>query len=781
MRILHFARLWLMLGTLLAGSAFAQPVQNIRGTVVDADTREPLPYAQVVAIPASGEPSAVFADSSGRYKLPDLPLGRYTLQAKYMGYEPLSVPDLQLSSGKELVLDLPLPILLGDENVVVIEDELGKGEALNQMATVSARGFSVTETQRYAAALNDPGRMASGFAGVVASPDGRNDIVIRGNSPAGMLWRLEGVDILNPNHFNNPGSSGGGISIIPNTMLDNSDFLTGAFPAEYGNATSGVFDLNLRKGNDEEHEFTFQIGILGTIATAEGPIKKSEKAPSFLINYRYSTLDILKALDIPNLQGTLPSYQDMGFHFNFPLKKAGEISVFGLGGLSKLNSDAQTDTLNWVYRSDRSQDIFGSDMGVVGVKYFNLFPNHKTTFTANVAVTANRNYYEEDTLNTAFQPFRINEQQFVQGKYVATARVLHRFSGRHKIRAGLIGSRLFYDLNSSGFNFIQDTTFQYLNTDGSTYLVQPHFQWSWRLTKYLTVNSGLHGMWLALNNSAVLEPRFGASWIFSDRQSLGLGYGLHSQILPLGTYFANAQNESLGFQRAHHWVLSYNLRLNDNLRLKSEVYAQKLFNVPIGGAGNPTYSLLNQQWGFALDSLYNDGSGLNYGLEFTLEKFFSRNYYFLLTASLFESKYTPYDGIRRDTRFNGNYAANLLAGKEFHFGIRRKQYIELSGRIVWLGGQRYTPIDLTLSELAGQTVLDESQAFTMRQRDYFRVDGRIAWHRDALRVTHILSFDAQNVFNTQNNFVQRYDPTANAVVVEYQAGLIPVLSYRIDF
>ena len=90
----------------------------------------------------------------------------------------------------------------------MIDGEAERGENINKMATVSARTFSVEETKRYAGSIDDPARMASSYAGV-GVVDGNNDLVIRGNSPRGMLWRMEGLEIPNPNHFSSQGASGG--------------------------------------------------------------------------------------------------------------------------------------------------------------------------------------------------------------------------------------------------------------------------------------------------------------------------------------------------------------------------------------------------------------------------------------------------------------------------------------------------------------------------------------------------------------------------------------------
>jgi hypothetical protein len=163
--------------------------------------------------------------------------------------------------------------------------------------------------------------MSASFVGVVSPNDGGNNISVRGNSPYGFLWRMEGIDIPNPNHFANAATSGGGISILSAQILANSDFLTGAFAAEYGNALAGVFDLRLRKGNNEKREYTIQAGLLGIDLEAEGPVSPGS-AHSYLVNYRYSTLSMLANLGL-EVGDAITNFQDISFNVTLPTKRQG--------------------------------------------------------------------------------------------------------------------------------------------------------------------------------------------------------------------------------------------------------------------------------------------------------------------------------------------------------------------------------------------------------------------------------------------------------------------------
>jgi len=365
--------------------SYTQQTQNIRGVVVDDATGMPLPGASVMIMdtdPVIGTTT----DNSGEFKLENLKLGRYSIKVSYIGYQNRILSNLELFAGKELVLKVALIEKVIRMDVVTISANIEKERPKNDFATVSARTFSVEETQRYAGSFGDPSRMAQNFAGVVSAGDERNDIVIRGNSPMGLLWRMEGVNIPNPNHFGASGTTGGPVTILNSNLLANSDFFTGAFPAQYGNALSGVFDLEMRNGNNENYEFVGQLGFNGFELGAEGPFSKKHKA-SFLANYRYSTLAILDAMGLKSIVGSsVPQYQDATFKLNFPTEKTGRWVLFGIGGKSFIQLwDSEKDDDESSYGLAGTDTDFGSDMGVIGLSN-TYFINKNTKLKTSISL-----------------------------------------------------------------------------------------------------------------------------------------------------------------------------------------------------------------------------------------------------------------------------------------------------------------------------------------------------------------------------------------------------------
>jgi hypothetical protein len=283
-------------------------------------------------------------DFDGSFILEKVPVGRRSLEASYTGFAPWRAEGVVLTAGRELVLDIELKEQAATLGEVVVTAVATPHQAQNDAALLSARSFSVEEVQHFAGAINDPGRMAHSLPGVQPSKDNEGDIVVRGNASSGVLWRLEGVDILNPNHFARLGGSGGGLTIFSVSVLGTSDFFTGAFPVEYGNALAGVFDLRFRNGNREKRQHTFRAGMLGLEAAAEGPFGKGKHKSSYLANYRYSTLGILNAFGI-HLVGERVSnnFQDFSFNLFFPGKKQTSAwRIWGAGGLSFEKKRRQT-------------------------------------------------------------------------------------------------------------------------------------------------------------------------------------------------------------------------------------------------------------------------------------------------------------------------------------------------------------------------------------------------------------------------------------------------------
>jgi hypothetical protein len=269
---------------------------------------------------------------NGEFRLGKIPIGRIALKISYLGYETKTISDIVVNSGKEVVLDLSMQESVTKMDEVVVKAYKKKGEAVNEMMQQSTHSITLEETKRFTGGMDDPARVVSSFAGVASTPKGGSDIIVRGNSPKYMQWRLDGAEISSPYHMDDQNSSFGALTALNNNLLATSDFYTGAFSSEYGDVLSCVYDVKLISGNNEKFEMTGGIGLMGTDFTIEGPFRKGY-AGSYLFNYRYSTISLINHLGIIDVPGVV-DYQDATFKILLPTKRTGTFSLYGLGGKS---------------------------------------------------------------------------------------------------------------------------------------------------------------------------------------------------------------------------------------------------------------------------------------------------------------------------------------------------------------------------------------------------------------------------------------------------------------
>ena len=761
--------------------------QTIRGRVLDAYTELPLPGVTIVII-GSDPLRGTGTDADGWFRFNNMPLGRVDLSVSFIGYKPVLLNNLLLSSGRELLLDIRLEeqaTVIGD---VVVKPDPRKDLSSNEMAVVSARSFTIDETERYAGSLGDPSRMATNFAGVSSVSDQRNDIVIRGNSPLGLLWRLEGIEVPNPNHFGSLGSTGGPISMLNNNQLANSDFYTSAFPAEYGNALSGAFDLRLRNGNNQKRELMGQMGFNGFELGAEGPFSK-ESQSSYLVNVRYSTLEVLHALGMSFGTGSaIPKYKDISVKLNFPLSN-GRLSFFALGGDNSIAMlDSEGDDAQYGYSGT---DLYYSNrMGVTGLTYVRYITDD-ARLTSTLAVSGIEGSAELFELGEGVRQQVVDESMY-EVKYTLSTKYNQRFNSRNYLNTGLVFD--LYDVKYYGKQYHKRSGeyFNYLDSRGETSFAKLFAEWQHKVSDKLSVNSGVHSSLLFLNNSYAVEPRLGVKYEFRPGRSVSLGSGMHSQTQMKGIYFSQRltdttsmtyerTNEKLDFTRSLHFAAAYDHLLGKGHRLKAEIYYQRLYNIPVAQY-RPEFSLISQGGGFsfmAFDNMENSGTGENRGIELTLEKFLNKGFYYLLTASVFDAGYRGYDGVWRNSAFNNNFIVNALAGYEFRIGSKSLLSVDL--KTVYAGGNRYLEIDAEKSAEKNSPHWNWDEAYSNRYPDYFRLNGRITYRLNMPGCSHEWALDLQNITNHNNIFTQNWNSEKQEVSTAYQMGFMPMMTYRIYF
>lgn len=782
---------WIFLSIRLFAGESPEVYQNIRGKVLDAITTQPLPGAHVRLSGSLG--LATTTDINGMFLLPAVPVGRQSIEVSYIGFAPRRVTNLLVTGGKEVFIEVLLDEMPVNLSEITVRSAKPKEQTINDMAMVSARAFTVEETERFAGSLGDPARMVANYAGVMTQNDSRNDIIIRGNSPSGVMWRMEGIEIPNPNHFGSIGTTGGPVSMVNNNLLMNSDFLTGAFPAEYGNALAGVFDLNLRSGNPAKNEFLGQIGFNGFELGAEGPlfsVGNGQKA-SYLANFRYSTLELMNQIGFEVGTGAaVPRYKDFTFSMDLPGTKYGRFKLIGLWGQSliKLGRDL-SDTAANQYNFRGTATDFGSGLGVIGLTH-TWFPTEKTRL--RTTISWQRIFSEavlDSVVSDAFKPFYRGYES--ESKLSLTTQLRGKIGPGSSYIAGLNIDFFGLDYVDSVFSKTYQKFITRSDVDGQMMLYRAYIQSQHAFGSRISANAGLHFQLAAINGQLSAEPRIGLNYKVSETAVITAGAGLHSQLQPRAVYFSQAYlpqsgtylrtNEKLEMTRSVHQVIGFQQLLGEGFRIKTEAYHQYLLNAPVK-PDFPEFSMLNfgDQFGTPkLDSLVNQGKGRNYGLELTVEKFLSKGWYMLLTASLFDARYTGYDGVWRNTAFNGNYVFNALGGYELK--LNEKLTLTLDGKFVWAGGRRSVPVDFGASAQKGEEVRDWSRAYAEKYDDYIRSDFRIGIKSNGRKIWQEWAIDLQNVTGNRSIFMEAYDPRKNELYYVYQQGFMPMFLYRIRF
>jgi len=757
--------------------------QTIRGQISDLDTRQPLAGA-VIRILGTNPAIGAESQADGSFSIEGVKLGRYSVQVSVIGYNSEIIPEVLVTSGKEVFLNIALKEKLVQTEEISVTADIEKDKPVNPNALVSARSFSIEEARRFAGSFDDPLRAAQNFSGVTSSPNvNTNGIIIRGNSPKGLLWMLEGVEIPNPNHFGYIGQSSGGMTIFSSQVLANSDFFTSSFPAEYGNALSGVFDMKFRNGNKYSREYAFQLGLQGIEFAAEGPFKKGSDA-SYLFNYRYSVFGFLQLFD-ESMKNKVPGYQDLSFKINFPTKSMGTFTLFGIGGIGKSKYDPEKDSTQWKDYEDVTMSKLNNTTGTAALNH-SIVIGPKTYISSTLSGNYNEIDYKKGFINSSYIVNMTDDANYKNSKLSFSSFINHKFGSHLTTKTGFAFRHLMYDVKISAQNPFTGIYSEYANEKGNTNLLQGYTENKIDVTDRLTFNAGVFFQYFYLNKNYSVEPRAAVRWAFAPTQSISFGYGNHSQLEDISVYLSrkslsggsSAQpNLNLDFSRANHFVLGYDKMFSQNLHLKVETYYQHLYNIPVR-AGN-YYSMLNNPGGYFNDSLVNSGAGKNFGADITFEKFLSDNYYYLATISLFQSKYKGGDGIERNSRFNTGYVFNLIFGKEFT--VKKDNILGVNIKASYTGGEYYIPIDLAGSVAQSREVQDESRIYTERFPDFCYVDFTLTYKMNYKKFSGTLALQIKNLLNQKPDAGYSYNPYLKIIEKEINLGIIPMISYKVEF
>lgn len=764
--------------------AISQSVtQTVTGKVYDAQIQFSLPGATVVVI-GSNPIIGSITDAEGNFSLPGIPVGRISLLVSYVGYQNSTISDVLVGTAEVPNLKVAMKELVTGLDEVEIKDKLVKEQTVNSMALLSARSISLDEAQRFAGSMEDFSRLASSFAGVTSGSIDNNEVIIRGNPAKGILWRLEGMEIPVPNHLAFAFNGGGVVSMFSPFMMANSDFFSGAFPAEYGNVLSGVFDINFRTGNPDEGKYGFLIGSYGVEAAAEGPFKKGGGS-TYLANFRVSTFSILQ--NVMPIETGLPDYSDLSFNMDFPTKKAGVFSLWSLTGYGRIAQKPADAPADWTTSWDNAQYELTYGLTASGLNH-KLILGKKSLLSSALSFSGYSNSNISGQLDSLLVNTEVSDVSEKNYSIKAKTELNHKFGARHTNRTGILFSENWYNYNdlANSDPAVQDTFDFRMNEQGNTFTFQAYSQSLVQLGEKVSMNAGIHFLYFGLNGNFAIDPRISFKWQASATQSFGLAYGKHSRIEPLRIYLIEIPvngvetlpNKNLEITKAHHFVLAYDWLINPNMHFKVEPYVQMLYDVPV--SPDSSFSMINYQNEMYFNStLDNSGTGINYGIDFTFERFMNKGYYYMATASVYESKYNGGDGIERNTRLNQNYVLNLLGGKEWKVG--KNNFISVNGKFTVLGGTPYTPPDQEASQAVNAVVYDMNLLYAEKWNTNYYLDLSINYRINRPKVSHNFNIQAKNLTMQTELLGFAYDFAEQYAVPQELAIVLPYFSYKIVF
>lgn len=714
-------------------------------------------------------------NDAGDYAL-SVTVGRHTFKVTYTGYS-THQSELLVTAGKVVDFNVSLKV---SQTLLAAVDVTAQNADVD---LAGVRSLTIEKSLRFPANFFDPVRVITSYPGVMTANDQNNSIIIRGNSPNGLLWRLNGLDIVNPNHLANAGTlsdkpvaNGGGVNILSAQMLGRTDFFTGFKPATYGNVLSGVIDMELLDGNKTDYEFTAQASLIGIDLAAEGPIKKGRT--SFLANYRYSTVGLLSLVGV-NFGDEEISFQDFSFSTNTDLTERSNLALFGFGGASTNVFNAKNED-EWTEEKDRYDIDYDAQTYGVGLNFSTRTDHGRLSIGAAYSNSDQDRSQNAPRINTGFEGIVNDEYHRKDG--VLSTKVSYDF----KIATGTIlsGGFMANVINNTRSN--ETTTLceacspsstQTLKGDVDGSLFQPYLALNTALTEKFSLYTGLRFLYYTFNDSKSIEPRVSLNFGVSESTSMILSYSLISQLQQAEIYLQE-QNAKLGMTRSNQVDFQVLHQFGEGLNWTSNLYYQRMNDVPVKIGS--TFSAINYQDGAVPADLLNGGSAVNYGIETTVEKLFLRSHYFLIGGSLYNSTFETFEGEKFDTRFNGQYTFNAVYGKEW-FRSSRNRTIGINTRVLYLGGLRESAIDVEQSQLSGRTVYDEKNPYSEKLDDYFRVDFRISFRKDKPGYTRTFAIDIQNLLNIENAGYHYYDMFRHETILKKQLGTIPVLVYRIDF
>jgi hypothetical protein len=773
----------------ISSLAYGQSYQTVRGTIKESFTERSIDSVVVTLLSENVKYMETTSDAKGNFVFTNVEIGFYDIQFNHPNYEPFIQPAINVTVSKETVLNSVMENSAKTLDEVEVTFTKERGIPNNEMANSSVFSIEPADARRIAGGLDDPIRVAGTLPGVTASSSfSANFVSIRGNSPRSLKYQMEGVELPNPTHFARIGGSGGTFTIFSMQLMDKSDFYTGAFSSQFGDALGGVFDVKFKKGNSQQHEMTFQIGSLGVDLGSEGPLSKKNNS-SYVFNYRYATVGLGR---IGNPSS--PTYQDFSFNVDIPLAKSNaKLQFFGIAGTSDRTRAALKDSADWKESLDRTTLYLASTTVSVGGVY-KKFVGSKSVFKATVVGSYSKQSDNKVYIQNDFSIINQKINEYTSIPITGALSFKHKFGMRHSNITGLSYNTTAHDWRAEKYSFNQNRQLVLMDGSGRSNLFQAYTQSKFSLTDKFEILAGVHFLHYDVTNQHTIEPRVSLNYQLNSKHSLSLSSGMHSQVENYATYLYEETNtmgetvfpnKNLGLAKAIHYIIGYKGKVFTNHRLRIEAYYQQLYNVLVDSFA---FSTINLEELSDLRALTNGGTGQNYGIDVGFERYTDNGLYYIFNASFWRSYYTGGDGIQRSSAFDNKFNLRFIVGKEYKLrasatkkGVDRFRAFSWNESFNVLGGQVYTPLDFVNSKLEQETIYDESLAFTQTGETLLFLDFNFSYTINKKERKTVWAIQIKNLLNNGNALYREYDTVLDQEVVVKSTSFFPNLYYRLEF
>jgi len=746
---------------------------TIKGTVVDAETQQPLPG---VTVQITGTERGAYTDINGDFEISKVPIGAYLVDIRSVGYQPLTRTDIIVKPGR--ITTIPVELTMTPVPVKGIRVTAGYFHEIQDQPT-SATNFTGEEIRRAPGSAGDVSRIVMVLPSVAQVNDQLNSLVVRGGSPVENAFYIDNIEIPNINHYPIQGTSGGPIGLLNVDFIQNVNFSAGGFSATYGDRLSSVMEIEFREGNRDEFDAQLDLSFAGFGAVAEGPLLTDRG--SFMISGRRSYLDML--VDVIGV-GTAPKYGDYQGKLVYDLSPANKMTVLGIYGWDGIewNPDQSRDDgmpiygpfkgyeyafgANWKYLWNR-KGYSNTSLSIFGTKYISDVFETKAFFDSTVNGGKELRLYQSNSL-----------EQIVQLRSVNNYRFNNRISTEFGFDFKYFYNDYFY--NSAPYTNAIGDSIEAVYVD--KIMESPKYglytSLNLRLTGRLTANAGLRYDYFPFNKRQYVSPRLALTYQLSERFSLKSATGIYYQSLPLVLISQKDEFERLRDPRAYHYILGFDYLLTPETKLTVEAYYKDYRNFPVDP--NQPQLFLADELSFMrmvglFENLDDNGLAESYGLEGTIQKKLADDIYGMASASYFRSKYRDYRGVWRNRLFDNRFIASMEGG------YKPNNKWEFSLRWIFAGGPPFTPLDEELSEEYRRTVMDRRRVNMARHPDYhslnIRLDRRYSFKRSSL----IVYFSVWNAYNRKNIGMYFWNEVENRPDVEYQWMALPVGGFEFEF